>query len=390
MQHNANIDKLVGVYPFSALTKRVREVEASGVDVIRLHIGDVLGPITSSPADLMEAEIKRQSQRDSFRGYQNEAGIDDTREIVADYISRLAGKEILPEEVFITYGIKDEIPILMWLFDRNSNFAIERPVYPAYEGVITICSAGNITYMDCNEDNDFIPDLPDKDVDIMFLNRPNNPTGAGMTLTQYQDRVDWANKNGAIIVQDSAYSVFGENEYPKSILAAEDAKCCCIEMFSLSKSHAATAMRSGAVIIPRELQCSSTDDLYTKWTTMIGFMKNGVGLENQAFIRGALSQSGLRESHEAIDEYKDSGELLNAGFRDQGYTVKGGENAPYSLIKTPNGMTGNDLAEIFLSQQGVAVAPTEIFNLPGWVRIHHFITAERSKEALDRIAKVSL
>lgn len=391
MRHNANIDKIPDEYPFTLLAKKLKEYEdRTGIKPIRLHIGDVLGPITASPVDQMRLTMEQQMDPEKFLGYRDWEGVKETREAVAAYISQLSGSEIYPHEVFITYGIKDELPVLMWLFDRESKFAIERPVYPAFEGVILICASDDITYLVSDEQHGFKPPNPDRRVDCMIINRPNNPTGVGLTIAERQEKVDWARENKAVIVSDGAYFAFGSSpETAGSFYAADGSKSCVIEAYSFSKSHAATAMRCGALVVPEEIQCESTSRFYDKWNKMGGFMKNGVGLENQAFIRGALSESGLEESRLDLARYKAAKEVLVPGLTSLGFEVKGGEDAPYSMIKAPNGMSGHQLSDAFIAE-GVAITPLEFFNLPGWGRVHHFITVPDAEEALRRIARVKL
>lgn len=148
----------------------------------------------------------------------------------------------------------------------NNKIAVCDPVYPVY--VDTNVMAGRtgsynpktqnfdgMIYMPCTAQNGFVPEFPKKTPDVLYLCFPNNPTGAAVTKAQLQEWVDYANRNGILIIYDAAYEAYiTQEEVPHSIYECEGAQTCAIELRSFSKNAGFTGVRLGYTVVPKELK----------------------------------------------------------------------------------------------------------------------------------------
>ena len=149
----------------------------------------------------------------------------------------------------------------------DNRIAVCDPVYPVY--VDSNVMAGrtgeydaktetwsNVIYMPCTMENNFVPELPKETPDIIYLCLPNNPTGTTITKDELQVWVDYANKNGAVIIYDAAYEAYiSEDNVAHTIYECEGAKTCAIELKSFSKNAGFTGVRLGYTVVPKELKC---------------------------------------------------------------------------------------------------------------------------------------
>ncbi len=244
---NENYLNLKESYLFSEIAHRVNAYTAANPEkkVIRLGIGDVTLPIGSEVIEQLHEGVNALASAETFKGYGPEQGYDFLREAIVDYYQR-NGVEIAANEVFVSDGAKSDTGNITDLFDRDNVILIPDPVYPVYVDT-NIMNGRNITYIDATAENNFLP-MPDHSVhaDIIYICSPNNPTGAAYNKEQLQEWVDYALKNEAIILYDSAYECFITDEkLPKSIFAIEGAKNCAIEFCSLSKTAGFTGTRCG-------------------------------------------------------------------------------------------------------------------------------------------------
>ena len=148
------------------------------------------------------------------------------------------------------------------MLGRDNIIAIAEPVYPVYENA-TIMSGragmlndidqkwSNIVYLRCTEDTDFVPELPDEKVDVIYLCNPNNPTGTVLTKTELKRWVDYALEHHSIIIYDAAYQAFiTEENVPRSIYEIKGAKKVAIELRTYSKMAGFTGLRCGYSVFP--------------------------------------------------------------------------------------------------------------------------------------------
>jgi len=186
---NENYLKLKSSYLFAEIEKRVEEFRAENPEkeIISLGIGDVTKALPEACIDAFREAVEEMSRDNSFRGYGPYKGYPFLREKIADMDFKTIGADISPEEIFISDGAKCDTGNIQELFSLNSKVAVPDPVYPVY--VDTNVMAGrtgkwedgrydNLIYLDSDQGNNFVPDIPSEKMDLIYLCFPNNPTGA--------------------------------------------------------------------------------------------------------------------------------------------------------------------------------------------------------------------
>ena len=398
---NENYLKLQGSYLFSTIAKKVKEYKGNHPDsnIIRLGIGDVTQPIAPAIIEALHKAVDEMGTMEGFHGYGPEQGYDFLRETIAreDYQSR--GCDIDADEIFVSDGAKCDVGNIQEIFGINNRVAICDPVYPVY--VDTNVMAGrtgeyskvtngfdNLIYMPCTPMNGFVP--PAVTPDIIYLCFPNNPTGMTITKEGLQQWVDYANKNGAIILYDAAYEAYiSEEGIPHSIYECAGARTCAIEMHSFSKNAGFTGMRLGYTVIPKDLACNGVS-LHSLWNRRHGTKYNGAPYIIQRAGEAVYSEAGKQQLSEQIAYYMKNAKTIREGLASAGYTVYGGVNAPYIWLKVPEGRTSWELFDELLGNAQVVGTPGVGCgaNGEGFFRLTAFGTYENTLEALDRIKRM--
>ena len=263
---NENYSKVRASYLFTEIAHRVSDHQAKNPDakIIRLGIGDVTEPLAPAVVEAMHKAVDDEAQRSTFHGYGPEQGYLFLREKVAKIDFEERGVDIAADEIFISDGAKCDCGNIQELFGDDVKIAVGDPVYPVY--VDTNVMAGrtgadengryaNLTYLDCDASNGFVPS-PESAAgcDIVYLCYPNNPTGAVASKAQLQAWVDWAIANKALLLFDAAYEAFIRTPgIPHSIYECEGAKSCAIEFRSFSKTAGFTGIRCGYTVVPKGL-----------------------------------------------------------------------------------------------------------------------------------------
>ena len=245
----------------------------------------------------------------------------------------------------------------------------------------------DVIYMPCTADNNFAPELPKEVPDIIYLCFPNNPTGSTITKPQLQEWVDYANKNGAVIIYDAAYEAYiSEEDVPHSIYECEGARTCAIELHSFSKNAGFTGVRLGYTVIPKELK-SGDVSLHSLWARRHGTKYNGAPYIVQRAGEAVYSKEGQAEVKQLVSYYMKNAAYILNGLKEAGYTVSGGVNAPYIWLKAPNGMTSWEFFDYLLEKANVVGTPGSGFGPSGetYFRLTAFGSYENTVEAVDRI-----
>ena len=254
MNLNRNYENLEQSYLFSTIAKKVNEFINNNPDkkVIRLGIGDVTRPLCKAVINAMHNAVDEMGEQATFRGYGPEQGYDFLREAVKNYYAKR--NVILDlDEIFISDGAKSDLGNILDLFDKDNTVLVPDPVYPVYVDT-NIMNGRKVVFANANAENEFLPMPTSEKVDIIYICSPNNPTGAVYNKAQLKSWVDYANKNNAVILFDSAYECFITDEnLPRSIFEIEGAKTCAIEFCSLSKTAGFTGTRCGYTIVPKDL-----------------------------------------------------------------------------------------------------------------------------------------
>lgn len=266
-QINDDYLKLPGSYLFADIAHKVNAFKENHpeMELIRLGIGDVTRPLPPSVIKALHKAVDEQATAEGFRGYGPEQGYRFLREAIAqgDFASR--GVEIDPDDIFVSDGAKCDLGNFQELFGRGNVIAVTDPVYPVYvDSNVMGGRAGTfdgngswsgIVYLPCSAENGFVPSLPLKRPDVIYLCLPNNPTGTALSRPELQRWVDYARSNQCLILFDAAYEAYiREDGIPHSIYELEGAKEVAVEFRSFSKPAGFTGLRCGYVVIPETVK----------------------------------------------------------------------------------------------------------------------------------------
>ncbi len=400
LQVNDNYLKLPGSYLFSTIGKKVSAYTQANPDkkIIRLGIGDVTLPLAPAVVKALHEAVEEQADAATFKGYAPDLGYAFLRDVIAEKDFKARGCEIAADEIFISDGAKSDSGNIQEIFSADAKIAVCDPVYPVY--VDSNVMAGrcgnydgeteqwsNIVYMPCTAENGFAPDLPKETPDLIYLCFPNNPTGAAITKDRLQDWVDYANKNGAVIIYDAAYEAYvSEENVPHSIYECAGARTCAIEIRSFSKKAGFTGLRLGYTVVPKDLVCGGTA-LHGLWARRHGTKFNGAPYIVQRAGAAVYTPEGEAQTREQVAYYMKNAAYIRAGLQEAGYTIYGGTNAPYIWLKAPNGMTSWQFFDYLLEKGNVVGTPGSGFGPSGetYFRLTAFGSYENTVEALERI-----
>lgn len=405
MKLNPHLAALPAGYLFAEVAKRVKNYAAANpdADILKLGIGDVTRPLSQYVADEMAKAAAAMATKEGFHGYAPDFGYDFLIDAIIENDYTALGVHIDRDEVFISDGAKPDVGNLQELFSADARVAVTDPVYPVY--VDSNAMAGrlgeyvdgkwsNLTYLPCNAENDFVPELPQEHVDVLYLCYPNNPTGTVLTTAQLKKFVDWALEHDAVIVYDSAYKAFITTpDVPHSIYEIEGADKCAIECCSFSKTAGFTGVRCGYMVVPKNLMGDVNGQQVSMnklWQRRTATKFNGVSYPVQVAAAAVYAPQGQKEISESIQAYQENARIIREGLIAAGATVFGGVDSPYVWMKTPNGMKSWDFFDLLLTKAHVVGTPGEGFGPSGegYFRLTAFNTRENTIEAVRRIASI--
>ncbi len=399
MKINENFLKIQNNYLFSDIAKKVKayQTENPDADIIRLGIGDVTRPLPEAVISAMKKAVEEMAQESTFRGYPPEWGYDFLKSAINknDFLAR--GVVLQDDEIFVSDGAKSDCGNIGDIFGVDNIVAVCDPLYPVY--IDTNVMAGrsgellangqwsNFYYMPCTKETNFLPALPEKKVDIIYLCFPNNPTGMTITKDELKKWVDYANENGSVILYDAAYEAFiTEENVPHSIFEIEGAKTCAIEFRSFSKTAGFTGTRCAYTVIPHELKVNGTE-LNALWARRQATKFNGVSYITQRGAEAIYTEEGKKQVRDTIGYYQKNAKVIYSGLKDMGYEVFGAVNSPYIWLKTPDNMKSWEFFDMLLHKVQVVGTPGSGFGPSGegYFRLTAFGSADRTKEAVERI-----
>ena len=394
---NEHYLKLTKNYLFADIAKRVNAFKVShkNAKVISLGIGDVTQPLCPAVIEAMHKAVEDMGTRDGFHGYGPEQGYPWLREAIVknDFLPR--GIHLSPDEIFINDGAKSDTGNIGDLVRWDNSMAVTDPIYPVYidsnvmngrAGVVNEQGEwSNVCYLPCSEQNKFVPSLPDHRVDMIYLCYPNNPTGMVITKEELRRWVNYALKNDAIIFYDAAYHAY--------IYEIKGARKVAIELHSYSKTAGFTGLRCGYTVVPKELTAATMDGkqrlpLNPLWLRRQSTKFNGTSYISQRAAEAIYTPEGQQQVKETISYYMSNAHLILETLTRLGFTVYGGENAPYLWMKTPNGISSWQFFDQLLYGAQVVCTPGVGFGPSGegFVRLTSFGYREDCEEALDRIS----
>lgn len=391
MKINNNFLNLKDSYLFSKIASKVNEYQENNPSkkLLKLGIGDVTIPLQKEIVDSMEKAVKEMGVKETFHGYGPEQGYLFLRNKIKEYYKRL-NVDLKEDEIFISDGAKSDCGNILDILDVDNKVLIPDPVYPVYVDT-NIMAGREITFIDANEDNNFLP-LPDENLkmDIIYICSPNNPTGAAYNKEQLKKWVDYANKYESVILFDSAYEAFiEEDDIPHSIFEIEGAKSCAIEICSLSKTAGFTGTRCGYTIISHELKSNGVE-LNRLWFRRQSTKFNGVSYPVQVAAEAVFSEEGNKQIKEAIKYYKDNAKIISNAMDELDIWYTGGKNSPYIWFKCPNKIDSWSFFDILLEKANVIGTPGEGFgkNGEGFFRLSSFGERQTIEEAVNRIKEL--
>ena len=401
---NENFLKLQAGYLFPEIGRRKRAFLAENPDanIISMGIGDVTQPLAPAVVEAMHKAVDEMGNPDSVKGYDDDGiGYEFLRDAINKNDFAACEVQLDNDEIFVSDGAKCDTANSQEIFGLDNIIAVSDPVYPVYvdtnvmagrTGLATDNRYEKIVYMPCTKDNNFVPDLPTEDVDIIYLCFPNNPTGAVATKQQLKKWVDFARDKKAIILFDAAYEAFiADDRIPHSIYEIEGAKDVAIEFRSFSKTAGFTGVRCSFTVVPKQLKAFKKDgsavDVRPLWNRRHCTKFNGVSYITQKGAAAIYTNAGKKQVQQTIDIYMNNAKLICDSLSDMGYEVHGGVNAPYIWLKTPNGMGSWEFFDLLLQTAHVLGTPGEGFGSAGkgYFRLTAFGKPESVIEALERI-----
>lgn len=404
---NDNFQKLPGSYLFAEIARRVKAYQEAHpeADIIRLGIGDVTKPLVPAVIEAMHKAVEEMGHQETFHGYGPDFGYDFLVNAIreGDYASR--GVTIAYDEVFISDGSKCDVGNIQELFSPEAVIAVTDPVYPVYVDSNAMAGrAGDyaedrwnrLVYLPCNAENGFVPPLPERPVDVIYLCYPNNPTGTVLNKTQLKVFVDWARENGALIVYDAAYRAYiSTPDIPLSIYEIEGAREVAIECNSFSKTAGFTGTRCAYTVIPHEVCGVDSQgrrvELNAMWKRRMATKFNGVSYPIQRAAAAVYTPEGQRQIKEVIASYMENARIIREALTAAGFTVYGGQDAPYIWLKVPEGMTSWAFFDKLLEECHIVGTPGSGFGPSGegYFRLTAFNTLEKTQQAMERIGRLT-
>lgn len=402
---NENFLEMQDSYLFSTIAKKVAEYTKANPDkeVIKLGIGDVTRPIVPACIEAMHRAVDEIGTKEGFRGYGPEQGYDFLRKAIVQNDYKARNIDIEEDEVFVSDGAKCDCGNIVDIFSQNNKVAITDPVYPVYLDTNVMSGRGgkynkekeiyeNIVYLPVIAENDFKPELPKERVDMIYLCFPNNPTGTVLSKEELKKWVDYAKENKSIILYDSAYEAFIEEEnIPHSIYEVEGAKDVAIEFKSYSKTAGFTGVRCAYTVVPKKLKGYTENgeevSLNRLWNRRTCTKFNGVSYVVQRAAEATYSEEGKKQIKENIDYYKENARIIKEGLEKAGFKVYGGVNSPYIWLKVPEGMTSWEFFDKLLNEVNIVGTPGSGFGPhgEGYFRLTAFGTRENTLKAIQRL-----
>ena len=402
---NEHFLKLPNNYLFSDIAKKVNAFKVSHpkTDIIRLGIGDVTRPLPKASIEAMHKAVDELAHQETFHGYGPEQGYDFLIEAIIKNDFTPRGVHLEPGEVFISDGAKSDTGNIGDILRHDNSIGVTDPIYPVYIDSNVMCGrAGaledgkwsNVVYLPCLSENNFIPEIPDRRIDILYLCYPNNPTGTVISKAELKKWVNYALENDTLILYDAAYEAYSQNpDIPHSIYEIKGAKKVAIEFRSFSKTAGFTGVRCGYTVVPKELTAATLTGeripLNRMWNRRQCTKFNGTSYITQRGAEAIFTPEGKEQVKATINYYMANARIMKEGLESTGLKVFGGEDAPYLWVKTPKGISSWKFFEQMLYEANVVGTPGVGFGPggEGYIRLTAFGKREDCEEAMKRIRK---
>ncbi|MCD6231222.1 LL-diaminopimelate aminotransferase [Candidatus Aerophobetes bacterium] len=379
--------KKIPPYPFMELRKKVKEAKERGVDVINLGVGD---PVEPTPQSVIDEMCKRAYDPANHRyPLDEEKGMLSFRKAVAEWYRKNYAVEVNPsQEILALIGSKEGCHhFIMAMVNPGEIVLMTDPGYPAYRASIYLAGAKPYS-LPIFEENHYLPDfskippLVIKQTRAMFINYPNNPTGACASKEFFSKVVEFAKKNNIAVCHDNPYSEFVfEGEKRLSFLSVSGAKEVGIELNSLSKPYNMTGWRIGMALGNSQIIASMSK---VKENTDSGIFNP---IQYAAIKALKTEESNIRKM---LQIYTLRRNLVIKSFREMGANFKPQKGTFYLWIPVPKGMSSLGFTNLLFDKAGVVVTPGTAYGKygEGFIRISLTVPDERLKEAMHRIKEI--
>ncbi len=398
---NENFLKLQASYLFSDIARKINAFTEKNPEreIIRLGIGDATRGLPPACIAAFHKAVDEMGDDATFRGYGPEQGYLFLRSAIAENDFQARGADVAADEIFISDGAKCDTGNFQEILSTDIKIAIPDPVYPVY--VDTNVMAGrtgpardgrfeNIVYMPCTDKTDYMPQIPEEPVDLIYLCFPNNPTGATITRSALARWVDYARKNKALILYDAAYEAFiRDAAMVKSIYEIPGAREVAVEFRSFSKTAGFTGTRCAFTVVPKDCTAFDTTgaphSLHNLWNRRHSTKFNGVSYPVQRAAEAVYTPQGKKETADIIAGYMTNADRIRREMDELGYDSVGGEHSPYIWIDAKTDSW--NLFDSLLNNAGVVCTPGAGFGTCGTrhIRLSAFNSSENVETAMNRI-----
>jgi LL-diaminopimelate aminotransferase len=381
MTHSKRLDRLPP-YVFAELERKIADKQAQGIDVISLGIGD---PDAPTPDLVVESLCEAAGEPGTHR-YPSNRGRPEFRSAVASFYERRFRVTLDPErEIVPALGAKECIFNLNLAFLDPGDVALASdPGYPVYKGGPLLAGAEPVL-LPIVPERGFAPDLDAVAADhrkrarLLYLNYPNNPTGAVAPEGLFERAVEFARENDVLVVHDASYTETTFDGYvAPSFLEAAGAKEVGIEVFSLSKGYNMTGWRTAAIV-------GNPDAVESYWRLKTN-IDSGMFEAVQLAAAAALDR-GDEVARKMSAIYQRRRDLVCDALREIGLAVTPPLGTIYVWVPTPEGHTSASYCELVLEESAVVVSPGSAYgpNGEGFFRISLTVSDDRLQEAVDRL-----
>ncbi|NLL57390.1 MAG: pyridoxal phosphate-dependent aminotransferase [Firmicutes bacterium] len=384
MERLAERIRLLPRYLFAEIDKKVKAAQEKGIDVIKLGIGDPDSPTPDYIVKRMQEEVAKPRNHT----YPPDEGLKEFREAVADYYLRRHGVELDPQkEIVPLIGSKEGIAYISFCFtDPGDVNLVPDPGYPVY-GIGTIFAGGVPQFMPLLKERRFLPDLRSVPAEtarrakLLFLNYPNNPTGAVATREFFAEVVDFAREYNLLVCHDAAYNEIAFDDYrPVSFLEVPGGKDVAIEFGSLSKTFNMTGWRIGYAVG----NSTAVEALYRFKTNVDSGLFQAIQYAGvEAFTNPQMGPflEKLREL------YRRRRDIVVRALQEAGWDLEAPKATFYVWAPVPPGYSSQEFVTYLLEETGVVVTPGSGFGKfgEGYFRIALTVNEERLQEAMERI-----
>jgi|TARA_B000000460_G_scaffold247624_1_gene223127 LL-diaminopimelate aminotransferase len=374
-------------YLFVGISKAIAKKKEQGIDVISFGIGD---PDIPTPKKVLD-RLKKASDIPAHHRYPESEGLPEFRKAVADFYKNRFGVDLdFNNEIINLIGAKEGIAHTPLCFiDPGDKALVPNPAYPVYE-IGTMFAGGETVYVDLLEENNFLIDFTSidtklaKEAKMLWINYPNNPTGAIAHLDFFKEAVEFCKEFDIALMHDACYTEVTYDDYvAPSLLQVPEAKDISIEFHSLSKTANMTGWRVGTAV--------GNPDMINALMRVKSNIDSGLSqaIQEMGIEALSLSKDWLNANNET---YKKRRDKVVATLKEIGLDANAPKATLYIWTRVPNGYTSASFTEKLLEEVNVVVTPGSGYGTAGegFIRLSLTIPDEQIDEGLKRLSQFTL